>query len=43
MENRQGSWLHPLMTEPRAGEREIRMRLGKALPIARGRENADGE
>lgn len=43
MEKRQSMWLHPLMTEPRAGEREIRMRPGKVLPLMRGKENADGE
>ncbi len=37
MKERHGAWVHPFLLEPRAGDREIRMRPGKTTPIARGR------
>lgn len=39
MEQRQGIFVHPFLYEPKAGEREIRMRPGKSAPIMRGRED----
>ena len=38
MEKRHGSWRHPFLCEQRAGDREIRMRPGKSLPVVRGKE-----
>ena len=37
MENRHGAWTHPFLSEPKAGDREIRMRPGRMPPIMRGR------
>ena len=43
MEKRQSVFVHPFLYEPRAGEREIRMRPGKTVPIMRGREDNHAE
>lgn len=43
MEERQKMWVHPFLQEPKAGEREIRMRPGRMLPIARGKEREHAE
>ena len=43
MDGRNQVFMHPLLYAPKAGEREIRMRPGKTLPLVRGREKEDGE
>lgn len=36
MKSRHGAWTHPFMIMPKAGDREIRMRPAKMLPLVRG-------
>ena len=38
MEKRQAAFPHPLLRLPRAGDREIRVREGRAFPIVRERK-----
>lgn len=43
MKKRQGIFVHPFLCEPKAGEREIRMRPGKSALIMRGKEENHAE